>query len=77
MKEIVLACGLELTIDIETGNGSITSSLKDGCHDEEWDTAMDAVESLVLAHACAGVDVEAPAYQKGLETSIEAIANNL
>ena len=81
--KIILDCGLKLTINTETGNGSITSSLKEPgtvkTSDErhEWDTAMDAIESLVLAHACAGVDVKAPAYQKGLETSLEAITNNL
>jgi len=77
MKDIVLDCGLELRIDAETGQGLISSSLKDDCHDEDWNTAMDAVESLVLAHACAGVDVTARAYQDGLQGCLEAVANNL
>jgi hypothetical protein len=37
--------------------------------------AICAVESMILAHACAGVDVAAPAYISGIETALEAIAN--
>ena len=36
-------------------------------------SAADTIESMVLAHACAGVDVESPAYLEGLETAIEAV----
>lgn len=38
---------------------------------------LDQVESLVLAHACAGVDVTAPAYVEGLRVAIDAITNHL
>jgi hypothetical protein len=31
----------------------------------------------VLSHACAGIDVESPAYVEGLKTTVEAIGNNL
>jgi hypothetical protein len=37
----------------------------------------DAIESLILAHACAGVDVTALAYVAGIETSLEACGNHL
>ena len=36
----------------------------------------DAIESLILAHACAGVDVTAPAYVGGVKTAIEAVGNH-
>ena len=39
--------------------------------------AIDGLESLILAHACAGVDVESPAYVEGIETAVEAIANHV
>lgn len=42
----------------------------------ESDPAIDAIESLILAHACAGVDVEAAAYIEGIEAALDAIANN-
>jgi hypothetical protein len=32
---------------------------------------------MVMAHAIAGVNVETPAYLEGLETAIDACANNL
>ena len=41
------------------------------------DEALDAIEALVLAHAVAGVDVTTPAYQEGLETALDAVANYL
>jgi len=32
---------------------------------------MDIIESLIIAHACAGVDVTAPAYTEGIEVVVE------
>ena len=53
----------------------ITSDLKGG--NRLCRAAMDAIESLVLGHACAGVDVASPAYIEGIETAGEACCNNL
>ena len=39
--------------------------------------AVDAVESLVLAHFCANVDVTSRDYVYGLNVAVEAIAENL
>ena len=41
------------------------------------DGGVDALESMILAHACAGIDVTSAAYVEGIETTIEAMANNL
>lgn len=41
----------------------------------KFNSMMDALESLILAHAIAGVDVETPAYQEGIETVIDACVN--
>lgn len=38
---------------------------------------LTALEAIVLAHACAGVDVEAKQYIEGLETALEGASNNL
>ena len=38
---------------------------------------MSVLESLVVAHAVAGIDVASPAYVEGLETVVEAIAQDL
>lgn len=56
--------GVEITLDGK-GNGSITSNL-----------GLDHVESLLLAHACAGVDVTHPAYIAGVKTALDAISNH-
>lgn len=62
------------------GMGSVISDL---CRDpaytanKRWGAAVDALESLVLAHACAGINVASPLYVDGLKTAIDAINNNL
>ena len=58
-------------------SGNISSCLTANVSDlpPEWGVAMDVVESMVLGHACAGVDVQDCAYLEGLETAIEAIMN--
>jgi hypothetical protein len=35
--------------------------------------AINAIESLILAHACAGVEINSPAYIEGIETAIEEV----
>lgn len=37
---------------------------------------VDAIESLVLAHACAGINVEDDRYIQGVGTAIDACLNN-
>ena len=38
---------------------------------------IDGIESMILAHAIAGVDIESPAYLEGIETAVEAVANHI
>ena len=60
------------------GGGSIRSDLHTS-HEEknrEYEAAINALESLILGHACAGVDIESPVYIEGIETAVEAISNN-
>lgn len=40
-----------------------------------WNEKIDVLESIVLAHACAGVDIEQPEYFKGLEVTLEKLEN--
>ena len=59
-------------------SGSVTSSLHSSeADDDQFNAAMDAVESMVLAHACAGIDVTEPRYVDGVRTCIEACENNM
>jgi RNA polymerase subunit RPABC4/transcription elongation factor Spt4 len=41
-----------------------------------WNSAMDAIESLILAHACAGINVCGKGYIKGIEQAIEGLSNH-
>ena len=66
----------------DNGSGSIESDLHDNSgYDEEdfqiYESAINTVESLILAHACAGVDIESLAYIEGIEGVVSAIMNNI
>ena len=78
--------GIEITLSDpnEYGdvNGVITSELHEEPTDEMdtdhtiYNSMMDAIESMILAHACAGIDVTTPAYACGIETAVQACADN-
>ena len=81
-RKIKLPCyGITLTLARENGveepgSGSIVSdSRTQNAANRQYNAAIDGLESLILAHACAGVDVESPAYVEGIETAVDAIAN--
>lgn len=82
MKSIIIETlfgiiGIMLTSPDNEGKraGTISTMLQDP-EAEESDPAIDAIESLILAHACAGVDVESDSYVEGINTALEAIDNN-
>lgn len=80
--------GIVIDIELDEENrpigGNITSDLHEDFEDIEeptteelqYDACIDAIESLVLAHAMAEIDVTTPQYIQGLETAINACANN-
>lgn len=37
--------------------------------------AVDAIESMILGHAIAGIDIDSPAYIEGIETANNALMN--
>ena len=41
----------------------------------EYDYAIEGIESLILAHACAGVNIADPAYVEGIEAAVQAVGN--
>jgi hypothetical protein len=47
------------------------------CRRIEYNAAIDGLESLILAHYCAGIDVEKPSYVEGIQTVLDAFGNNL
>lgn len=59
--------------------GTISSDLHENTDpqaDAPYIAAVNAVESIVLAHAVSGIDVKSPAYLEGIETALDAISNN-
>jgi hypothetical protein len=66
---ITLPC-FGIIIELIDNAGTITSDLKGDGDSPELIAAMDAIESLILAHACAGVDIASPAYIEGIETAV-------
>jgi hypothetical protein len=66
--------------------GSINSKLHDaepGENEEDeinrdkYNVAMDALESFILAAACAGIDITTHDFEYAIETSVESCANNI
>jgi hypothetical protein len=64
--------------------GSITSDLHEEGETAEEKAAIDAIESLILAYACADMDIDSPdlsgcysnAFLCAIEMAVEAIGNN-
>lgn len=48
-----------------------------GSPDNETESSegIHVLESLVLAHACAGIDIESEKYQEGIRTALDALTN--
>jgi len=62
--------------DSESKSGVIVSNLHDktavDVNDKEFSACMDGIESLILALACAGVDIESPEVIQAIETSVQS-----
>jgi len=80
-REIVTNCfGIVVTLGPE-GCGAIRSDLHDQVEEEPdsdaYKSAMDAIESMVLAHACAGIDIGSPRYLQGVEEAVLTMAGRV
>ena len=75
--EIELPCAeLRIVLDLQ-GGGSVYSNLRDRAEGNlRLDAAYHAIESLVLAHACAGVPVKDLRHLEGLRNAIDAVENH-
>jgi len=68
--------GLEANVFVDESGGNINTNFKEGSDDAAYDSAIDGLESLILAHACAGIDISKPKYREGIATALEAISNS-
>ena len=72
-----------IKVTLEGAGGSIVSDLRYDKEDDEsvrdydvYIAVIDGLESLILAHACAGIDITTPAYLEGIEIAVGAIMHN-
>jgi hypothetical protein len=78
----VVSGAFHLLLD-DSGSGVCTSDLhcpQEDHDDASWNRyegAIDTLESFVLAAALAGIDVESRAFKSVLQTTLDAIENNL
>jgi hypothetical protein len=49
----------------------------DGVGRSKFNACIDGIESLILAHACLGIDITSVYYIEGIKTAIDAIGNNI
>jgi hypothetical protein len=76
----------DIIVTVENGGGSVSSCLHDEgylwCKGEgklmkaQGNGFADGLESLLLALACAGVDIHTPAFAEAIQTAVDAAANN-
>jgi hypothetical protein len=76
---------IEFKVQVENGAGTIESNLLIQKGDEDynaeyrdtWNISIDAIESLILSHACAGVNILSQEYLHGLEHMLEKLTNEI
>ncbi len=81
MKKLELNIyGIVISYDPQDkGSCAITSKMKELPETEEnaeFNAAVDGIESMMLGHFSAGVELTAPAYLTGIETAYNAIGAN-
>jgi hypothetical protein len=87
VKRIEIRVGedcITLRLDGE-GLGAVQSTLQitesdadfEAEYRQDYNSAIDGLESLVLAHACAGIDVQDARYVAGIGTALDAISNHM
>lgn len=87
MKRIELKVGEDsilLQLD-DQGGGTIQSTLHiqetdpdfEAEYRSDYNAAMDGLESLILAHAGAGMDVQEARYVGGIRAALDAISNQI
>lgn len=68
-KEIKLPC-YGIVVKFSVGeSGELESDLETDVPE------INGIESMILAHAVAGIDIESSAYIEGIETAVEAVSN--
>ena len=56
--------------------GKLAESSDDLASRLKYNGILDGIESMILAHSCADIDVTTPEYLEGIETAVQAAENN-
>ena len=76
MKKVIKLPIDNIVVTIEDNHCFISSDISDGKIGGDFDVAAHIIESMIMAHAAAGVDIESPAYVSGIKVVVEAAANH-
>ena len=75
LKDVCPYCGQsECYFDCDESQALETEEANE--QKERYNAMVDGIESLVLAQAMSGIDIESPQYLEALETAINAIISN-
>ena len=75
-KRIEMGCnGIVVTLNVEE-DGEYDCGVIESDFGED-NNMIDVLESLILAHAVAGIDITTPEYLEGVETTIDKILNSI
>ena len=87
VKRIEIRVGKDcITLQLDgEGGGVVQSTLQiterdaefEAEYRQDYNSAIDGLESMVLAHACAGIDVRDARYVGGIGTALDAISNHM
>ena len=70
-----LPFGVTVYVNTETKSGKILGTFDPDNKLDNYDTFSNGIESLILAHACAGIDISTPEYIEGIETVLDSLGN--
>lgn len=70
-----------IEVEVMGANGTITSNLKEGCEEDPARcpgcAAIDGVESLILALACEGYEINNVPFHNAVQAALDAIGNQV
>lgn len=76
MKNIDIIIDGEKMLGIEVENGAGVITYDNFQYNDEIQNELDIITSIILAHACEGIDVTSSQYINGLKTTLDYLENS-
>jgi len=67
-KKPIITASIESDLRVNTKRSGSKSA-------DIWNAAVDGVLNMILACACAGIDIEKPSFSDAVQTALDAIGN--